>query len=256
MKKSRQFSRLGIAAKGIVYFLMGVMAATTAFRFSSELRGSTEVVRWISHLSFGWFLLLAVTIGLAGYTFSRIILTFNASDYDGSDSKPLVRRAGYFINGCGYLILLYSCISILIGATSDDSTPLLTAFLKSTTGQVTVCIVGIGLAISAINEWYMATGNLMQKMILKDDLSDNQYSTLLILGRVGRFARGFVFAAFSYLLFRSLWNHKPEVPKSTEKAFAFINFEFGDIIMGLIAIGLAFYGLFLILSAKHRNIPM
>ncbi|MDP5101520.1 MAG: DUF1206 domain-containing protein [Nonlabens sp.] len=160
------------------------------------------------------------------------------------------------MNGCGYLILLYSCVSILIGATSDDSTPLLTTFLETTTGQVAVCIVGVGLAISAINEWYMATGKLMQKMIHKNDLSNNQYKPLLMLGRVGRFSRGFVFAAFSYLLFRSVWSHKPDVPKSTDKAFAFINFQFGGILMGLIAIGLAFYGLFLILSAKHRNIPM
>lgn len=258
LKSSRQFARYGIAVKGVVYFLMGSLAALTASKITYQIKGGKDILEWISGLSFGWFMLLAVSIGIAGYIFSRFYLTFNNNDYDNSkEGKPRIRRLAYLINGFGYMVLLFSCIKLLIGAGfQGENTRLMVQLLSNWWGTLILITLALGLGVSALNEWYMAFGNMIEKMILPDDLSNTQYKYLLLLGRVGRFSRGIVFGVFSYLFFKTVIGWSNDIPKGADAAFTFMSVEYGSIIMGIVAGGLAFYGLFLILSAKHRNIPI
>ena len=96
----------------------------------------------------------------------------------------------------------------------------------------------------------------MNQMIHQEDLTKTQYKYLMLLGRVVRFSRGIVFAVFSYIMYRSIYYGLKNLPKGADAAFQFINAQYGAVIMGTVAAGLACYGLFLILSGMHRNIPI
>jgi len=232
------------------------MAFITACNLTHALRNEKEVIEWIYGLSFGWFLLLAIIIGLVGYTFSRFYLTFNNEDYDGSNDKPFFRRAAYLINGIGYCLLLFTCITILLGAQDKGDSEFKIMVLNSIYGKIAAYIIAIGLAASAINEWWISFSVMMDKMTLDDDLSPFQYKYLMLLGRVGRFSRGIVFGIFAYVFARSAYYDMDNLPKGADAAFAFISAEYGAVFMGLVAFGVMCYGLFLILSGKHRNIPI
>lgn len=256
MKASRRFARYGIFIKGVVFFLMGGLAALTATKVTSQLRGGRDILEWVSALTFGWFLLLSITVGIAGYIFSRFYLAFNKNDYEGY-GKNKIRRFAYLINGIGYIALLFTCIKLLIGAGfSEDNQRLIVYLLSTWWGTCILTIASISLAISALNEWYMAFGTMINKMILEDHLTTRNYRLLLALGRVGRFSRGIVFGVFSYLFFKVIVGWSRDVPESTGEAFTFLSIEYGSWTMGIVASGLALYGLYLILSAKHRNIPI
>lgn len=255
-KNSRRFARYGIFIKGVVFFLMGALAALTASKLTTQLRGGQDILEWISALSFGWFLVLGMTVGIAGYIFSRFYLAFNNNDYTGY-GKNKIRRFAYFVNGLGYIALLFTCIKLLIGAGfSEDNQRLIVYLLSNWWGTCILTIASVSLAISALNEWYMALCKMINKMILQDDLNIHQYGALLLLGRVGRFSRGIVFGVFSYLFFKVIIGWSSTVPEGTEEAFTFLSLEYGTWTMGIVAGGLALYGLYLILSAKHRNIPI
>jgi hypothetical protein len=256
LKNSRRFARIGIATKGVVFFLLGLMAFITACNLTYAIKNEKEVIEWIYQLTFGWVLLLIVIIGLVGYIFSRVYLTFNNYDYDGSDDKPYFRRAAYLINGVGYCLLLFTCITILLGAQSNGDSGIKLMILQSIWGQIIVYGVALGLAVSAINEWWISFSVMMDRMTHDDDLSPVQYKYLMLLGRVGRFSRGIVFAVFAYVLARSAYYDLKNLPKGADAAFAFIDAISGAFIMGTVAFGVMCYGMFLILSSKHRNIPI
>ncbi|WP_397300013.1 MULTISPECIES: DUF1206 domain-containing protein [Nonlabens] len=257
MKNYRRFARIGIATKGAVFLLMGITALITAFQLTYALKSGDDVLKWISHLSFGWFLILLMSIGLAGYIFSRFFLTFNMQDYDSDSGKPTFRRAAYFINGIGYCLLLFTCLKLLFGMPDDDGNPgWKIKILQSVWGKIIVFIIATGLAVSAINEWWISFSTMMDKMTHKENLTDHQYKYLMLLGRIGRFSRGIVFAVFAYILARSAYYNMQNLPKGADAAFAFMHVEYGAIIMGLVSSGVLFYGLFLILSSKYRNIPI
>ncbi len=253
---TRRYARIGIASKGIVYFLLGIMALITAVNLNNALKNEEEIIQWIYQLTYGWFLLLILTIGLTGYIFSRIFLTFNRYDYDGTTSKPYYRRVAYLINGLGYCLLLFTCISVLSGTYDQDDPGYKFMILQSTLGKSLVYLIAIGLGISAINEWWISFSSMLKKMIHSDLMSPVQYKYLLFLGRVGRFSRGFVFAVFSYILARSAYYDLQNIPEGADAAFAFINANSGAFIMGSIAFGVMCYGLFLMISGRHRNIPI
>ncbi len=232
------------------------MSFITACNLTYTLKNEKEVIQWIYGLSFGWFLLLAVSIGLIGYIFSRVYLTFNNRDYDGSKNKPNFRRAAYLINGLGYCLLLFTCITILLGAQSNSDSNFKLMVLQSIYGKILVYIIAIGLAVSAINEWWISFSDMMNKMTLPDNLTTLQYKWLMGLGRFGRFCRGIVFGVFAYVLARSAYYDMENLPKGADAAFAFMDATYGAVFMGIVAFGMMCYGLFLILSGKHRNIPI
>lgn len=257
MKNYRRYSRIGIATKGIVFGLMGIMALITAFQLQYALKGGDDVLEWISELTFGRVLLFAMSVGLAGYIFSRFYLTFNKQDYDGSTEKPFYRRAAYLINGLGYCLLLFTCLKLLFGMPNDSGDSGWKVILLQTIwGKIIVFIIASGLAVSAINEWWISFSSMMDKMMHKDNLTDLQYKYLMLLGRVGRFSRGIVFGVFSYIMYRSLYYGLKNLPKGADAAFQFMSVQYGAVIMGIVASGLTCYGLYLIISGKHRNIPI
>ncbi len=232
------------------------MAFITAFNLTYALKNEKEVIEWIYGLSLGWFLLLGVTIGLIGYIFSRFYLTFNNQDYDGSNDKPKFRRAAYLINGLGYCLLLFTCVKILLDAQSDGNSQFKIIVLQSIWGKIIVFVIALGLAVSAVNEWWISFSSMMDKMTNDDDLTARQYKGLMLLGRFGRFSRGIVFGVFAYVLARSAYYDMENLPKGADAAFAFISATIGAYFMALVAFGVMCYGLFLILSGKHRNIPI
>jgi len=256
LKNYRRFSRYGIATKGLVYFLIGFTAFVTACNLSKSVKSEEDILQWIYDQTLGFFLLLAIIIGLTGYIFSRIYLTFNQQDYDGSSDKPYFRRIGYLINAIGYILLLYTCITILLGGIDSGGSGLKLILLHSIIGKILIYSIALGLAISAINEWWISFSSMMDKMMTKDRLGARQYNYLLFLGRFGRFNRGIVFATFSYILGRSAYYNLNDLPRGAFKAFAFINATLGAYVMGFIAFGIICYGLFLLLGARHRNIPI
>jgi hypothetical protein len=256
LRNSRRFARFGIAIKGVVFFFLGLMAFITALTLNQALKDEKEVIEWIYRLDFGWVLLLVISIGLAGYIFSRFYLTFNKDDYDGSHSKPNFRRAGYLINGLGYCLLLFTCITILLGKSDEGDSEIKLMILQSSFGKIVVYIIAIGLAVSAINELWISFADIMDKMVNKKDLTNRHYKYLLLLGRFGRFNRGIVFGALAYVLARSAYYDLDNLPQGADAAFVFISATYGAYFMAFVAFGVMCYGLYLILSGKHRNIPI
>lgn len=236
---------------------MGIMAIITAFQLTHALKSGDDILLWISQLTYGRILMFLMSVGLAGYIFSRFYLTFNKLDYDGSEEKPLFRRAAYFINGLGYCLLLYTCLKLLFGmpdASGDSGWKIL--LLQTIWGKIIIFIIATGLAVSAINEWWISFSKMMDQMTHQEELTKAQYKYLMLLGRVGRFSRGIVFGVFSYIMYRSLYYGLKNLPKGADAAFQFMSVQYGAVIMGTVAFGLACYGVFLILSGKHRNIPI
>lgn len=97
---------------------------------------------------------------------------------------------------------------------------------------------------------------MINKMVHSNDLSEKQYQYLMLLGRFGRFCRGIVFGVFAYILARSAYYSLDNLPKGADAAFAFMSGTYGAFFMATVALGVICYGLFLILSGKHRNIPI
>ena len=108
------YARIGIAAKGVVYVLVGVLAAMAVFSAGGGNNGKEGAFRVILTQPFGQVLLGAVAVGLVGYVFWRMIQAFSDPDGYGNDTEGITRRTGFFISGLVYLFFAFSAVRMLI----------------------------------------------------------------------------------------------------------------------------------------------
>ena len=95
-------ARVGYLARGIVYVLVGVLALMVAL----GLRGATEdksgALATIAHSTPGKFLLVALAIGLAGYSLWGFVRAIFDPMRKGKSPKGLAERAGFIVSAVSY----------------------------------------------------------------------------------------------------------------------------------------------------------
>src|SRR4028118_1471446 len=75
--------RFGYAAKGVVYALIGVLAAQAALGRGGETTDSQGALQRIVQAPFGKLLLGIVTVGLVGYAIWRLVQAFEDTENKG-----------------------------------------------------------------------------------------------------------------------------------------------------------------------------
>src|SRR5947209_18527878 len=95
-------ARLGYAIKGVVYLVIGVLAAQLAIGTGGKATDQKGAIQTISELPLGKFLLFVVVIGLFGFALWCFIQAIFDADAKGKDAKGIIARVGYAIVGIGY----------------------------------------------------------------------------------------------------------------------------------------------------------
>lgn len=110
--------RLGFAAKGIVYAIVGVLAALVAVGAGGALTDSQGALQLVIQLPFGQLLLGLVALGLIAYAIWRGVQAFKDTERKGNDAKGLLTRTGYLISG-----LIYAGLAFTSAACSATNYP-------------------------------------------------------------------------------------------------------------------------------------
>nr|MBA3438683.1 DUF1206 domain-containing protein [Pyrinomonadaceae bacterium] len=80
-----RLARLGYAAKGAVYIVVGLLAAMAAFGMGGKTTDTRGALATIVAQPFGRVLLGAVAVGLAGYTIWRFVQAGVDAEHKGSE---------------------------------------------------------------------------------------------------------------------------------------------------------------------------
>lgn len=109
-------ARVGYAAKGIVYLIIGLLAAKVAIGDSGSTTDRNGALRAIYEQPFGKFLLAIVTVGLVGYALWCLIQAIVDPQHQGADAKGVAARLGYGFVGLSYAALAVAAAQLVIGA--------------------------------------------------------------------------------------------------------------------------------------------
>ena len=255
------YARIGIAAKGVVYILIGVLAAMAVFSTSGGNNGKNGAFRTLLEQPFGQVLLGLVIIGLLGYVGWRMIQAFMDPERNGGDTEGITKRTGFFISGLVYLFIAFSGLRLLLpslsnGSSSSGGRQLLVAkMLQQPYGQ---WFIGIAAAIiigKGIYQLYKAYTGKFKNKIKKHEMSKEEKSTFMRAGRLGYTARGIVLGIIGYFLLQAALQSDASEAQGTEGALNFLGTTGGPYLMAAVAIGLACYGVFMFVKAKYRYMP-
>lgn len=244
--KSKLIGRVGMIAKGVVYSLIGILTAISAFGQGGQEKGSRGALAYLANQSYGQIMLTVLGLGLAAYVFYRMYQSFGDHDHFGGGTKEYAKRAAYFISGLIYAALAYYALTLAFPSGSTDKAP------GGGGGypDALIILIGVGIAIKAVYDLYRAYSKKFREDIKEMEMSPSEQEVLLKAGRFGHTSRGIVLALMAFITFSSGLSSGAKIGRQTD-AFQFIKNEFGSPVLGLIALGLVGYGVYMFIKAKY-----
>ena len=254
-------ARLGYATKGVVYLIIGYLAALLAAGLGGKATDQKGAIQTISNLPFGKVLLVIVTVGLIGFALWCFIQALFDTEGEGRDAKGIIARISYAIIGVGYAILAFGALQAAVGSgntgkSSTANTQDWTAtLLKQPPGVALVILVGLVILGVAFYLLYQAYSAKFQSRLNLVGLGAQTKKLVINLGRFGYAALGVVFTIIGIFLMVAAFQHNASQAKGLDTALQELAKQpFGQLLLGIVALGLIAYGLYSFVEARYHRI--
>ncbi|HEY0303453.1 MAG TPA: DUF1206 domain-containing protein [Longimicrobiales bacterium] len=247
------FARFGLAAKGVVYLLIGALAISAAMG-SARAGDSHDAIGSLQDQPLGKVMVGVIGIGLLCYSLWRLYSGIANPD----DEKP-GKRFMYVFTGLINLAVALEAIRVAFmsaQANTGNKAPHWTAELMSQPfGVWLVAAAGAGVAGYGLAQLVRAFRSKLDKFLRLGELSGNTRTWVRGLARIGMAARGVVFGvAGAFLIKAALENDPSEARDLGASLQAMEQPPFGTWVLGGIALGLLLYGLYNLVRARYRVI--
>ena len=254
--KSEKFNwlvRVGYFSRAILYFVLGLIALTSAQKIAE---GTNGIFRAIQEFPLGTVILWIMVVGLIAYALFRFCSLFFDIENNGSDAKGWGKRIGHAGSGVAHLALAYSAYKFATsdtggssGSSGGGAQEAASGVLGFEFGGIVLGLLGIALFVAAFHQAKKGiTGSFMHR------ISGQAPDFTRWLGGAGFLARAVVYTVIGWSLFKAgFMSGGADQIKTLGDAVASLA---GDgFIFTLTAIGLLLFGLFSLVLARYRIIP-
>lgn len=258
-----RLARLGYAAKGMVYFVVGLLAAQAAFTTGGQTTDTQGALEAIITQPFGKFLLGIITLGLVGYAAWRLVQAILDPEHRHQDegAKGIGRRLGYAFSGLVYGSLTLTALSLIFGwgsgsSSGDSSTQDWTArVLAQPFGQWLVGLAGlVTLGVGGYYLYKAFTAKFMEELN-QGQMTTTERKWAKRAGQFGMTARGVVFGIIGIFLVVAAWQSDASEARGLSGALATLAGQpYGAALLGVVALGLIAYSLYTLVEARYRQI--
>lgn len=249
-------ARLGLASRGLVYLVIGLLAGQVAFGQGGQAdrNGALGTLR---DQPFGKGLLVVLAVGFTGYAAWRL-LEAAVGHRDAEGAKRAGKRLGSLGKGVLYGSFAVSTVRFVgssSGGSGDKTKPLTARAMGMTGGQLLVGAVGV--AVVAAGLWTAYRG-LSRKFLDKLDLPAGSWLTRDLAGRlglVGLLGRGLVLCLLGGFLVEAAVTFDPGKAKGLDAGLKTLAQQpFGTVLLLAAALGLLAFGLWSFVEARYRRV--
>ena len=249
-------ARIGCGSRGVVYLIIGALAAMSALGLGGGTEGSKGALRTLMAQPFGTVLVAAMAAGLLAFFLWRVAQAALDADRHGREAKGVVVRTALMISGLIYLGLAFTALSLVVGWGSGDDeqgakewTALLLAqpFGGWAVAAAGAAVVAAGLAIG----FRGAKGSFTRRLAL-DEAARRWVEPL---GRYGLVARGVVLVVIGGFLARAAWQADSDNARGLAGALDAVRAQpYGAWLFAAVAAGLLAFGVFGLAQARYRSV--
>jgi hypothetical protein len=244
--------RVGIAAKGIVYLTIGLVAARVAIRHHGRLADRQKALVDIAGQPLGKAILLVVALGLCGYVVWRVVEAL--ADPWRKDSSPtgIVRRAASLAIAVGYGGFAVSALRLALGGERPhgelaQSRAWTADLLHLPGGPWLLGAIGAGVAVFGLVEVFRGLSGSFLRVFKERRV------WIARIGRVGLAARGVVFTILGGFVIAAACLEDAHEVKGLDGALRALDRAGGGWVLALAGAGLAAYGVYMFCEARYRD---
>ena len=251
-------ARIGLAARGLMYILIGWIAIDVAVSHSGKKADSSGALRLVGGSPVGKVVLWLLVVGFVGLALWRLTeAIYGARGPDGHKAGKRIAALGRTIL---YGFLAYVVLKYAIGAgapksSNSQSKDLTATVMAHPGGRVLVILVGLALAIAGAILAYQAWRKDFLKHLELGTAGPTARRVVERLGQIGGIARGVVFAVAGIFLFVAGVKANPAQAKGIDSTLrSFASTPLGPWLLVLVAAGLVVFGLYSCCEARWRKV--
>lgn len=248
-------AQVGVASIGIVHLLLAWLALQVAFGLGGggQSTDNTGALKEIAEKPFGKVLLGIMAIGLFAYAVWQAISAAIGYRTESDDKKRYVKRGGAALKAVIGVLLGLQAARLTLGSSQKSSSSKqedwTAKLLDAPAGRVLVVIAGLIVLVYAA---YLAYRGVKKKFL--ESLKGHPGQSMVRFGQAGYIARGVVFAIVGALIIVAGVKEQPEKARGLDGALKTLADQpFGTWLLALVALGLAAYGVFRVMTARQTK---
>jgi hypothetical protein len=247
-------ARVGLVGYGIVHLLIAWLAAQVALDGGGAAEaGKGGALHEIASRSWGAVLLWVIAVGL----FALALWQLGEAMWGRKAHSGARRRIPHVVEALVLAFLGWSAAKVAAGGKSQSNAEqagLTQQLLDAPAGQVLLAVAGLAVVGAAA---YLIHKGWTERFVRDLDFSAASPSTrrgTVRLGKVGHVAQGIAYGIVGALVVVAAIQHDPDKATGLDTALATLAAQpYGTLLLLLVALGLACFGVYCFLDARFRR---
>ncbi|HVF04857.1 MAG TPA: DUF1206 domain-containing protein [Frankiaceae bacterium] len=249
----QRLGRLGLVARGVLYAVVGGLAASVAFG-ADEQADKQGALRAIGSTPVGRWSLLIVVAGFVGYALWRLAEATVRPGDKGVGGR--LWSAGHAVLYTGFAFTTLSFVATQHSENSDATEQNYTAqVLKWPGGRYLVAAVGLTLIGVGVGNAYRAVSGRYRKHLKEQEIPESCDWWFPIVAYAGLAARAVAFSLVGAFLVQAAVTFDPKKARGLDGSLRLVAQQwYGRPLIFAVAIGLVAYGVWSCVEARYRKI--
>jgi hypothetical protein len=245
--------RFGMVVYGVVHLIVAWLAIQLALGDQGENASQKGAMQTLAKQPFGTLLLWLVAVGMILLVLWRVLEALvGHQEYDGG--KRWRKRAVSAFKAIVYGYIAVTALRFALDAGSGSSSNYTAKLMDQPYGRWIVGLVGAAIFVYGVS--YARRGwteKFMENLDARGTIGDTGTAYRWI-GKIGYIAKGIAFCVVGGLFVAAAVNHEPKKSGGLDDALhTVLQQPFGPVLLILIAVGIACYGLFCFARARHLS---
>jgi hypothetical protein len=251
-------ARAGLAARGLLYVMVGLLALQVAFGHKDEQADKQGALTTLARQPFGKLLLAAVAVGFAGYALWRFLDAVLDTDGEGTDLSGVAKRAADFGRGLLYVSFFVTAVRLVTGTSGEDrskESDVTARVLEAPLGRILVAVVAAAIIGGGLYSGYRAVAQKYRKKLRTGEMGSAIRRWVTAVASIGLTARMVVFVLVGTFLLKAALHYDAQEAVGVDGALKRLaDRPYGPLLLAIVAVGLFAYGLYSFVEARYRRV--